>query len=238
VKWVSSMRSGGIAFAPPPKGSAVRAPLLVCERPESALPRWASAWCDQARLGIFRRPTLPSPAVQSCPGAAGEWARVMSDVCTTTAAGGTVLINRPSRREPGPPRVVAAVQEVPGDQTVLLDAAACADALPAELALVHCVPISFGERSVGLEAAVDRGRAVLEECLRLLGQLDHRTRASARLERANPHELVNEELDADLLVIGGSRVGPSRELGLVAVSAVRHAPCPVLVVPRRPVPKG
>jgi nucleotide-binding universal stress UspA family protein len=48
------------------------------------------------------------------------------------------------------------------------------------------------------------------------------------LVRAWPHEILGERLDADLLVLGGQRAGSNDRVGLVglvAASAVRHAPC-------------
>jgi nucleotide-binding universal stress UspA family protein len=52
-----------------------------------------------------------------------------------------------------------------------------------------------------------------------------------------PYELVGEALHADLLVVGGARTdrtagGPGSGPGLVAHSALHHAPCPVLLTPR------
>jgi nucleotide-binding universal stress UspA family protein len=44
--------------------------------------------------------------------------------------------------------------------------------------------------------------------------------------------VVGERLDADLVVLGGPRPGTDGALGLVALSALHHAPCPVLLVPR------
>jgi nucleotide-binding universal stress UspA family protein len=55
------------------------------------------------------------------------------------------------------------------------------------------------------------------------------------LVRAWPHEILGERLDADLLVLGGPRAGSNDRVGLVglvAASAVRHAPCAVLLAPR------
>jgi nucleotide-binding universal stress UspA family protein len=52
------------------------------------------------------------------------------------------------------------------------------------------------------------------------------------LARVRPHELVGEELDADLLVVGGPRADVPDRLGLVARSALHHAPCAVLLIPR------
>ena len=53
-----------------------------------------------------------------------------------------------------------------------------------------------------------------------------------RLVRVHPHELVGENLDTDLLVIGGPRRRIPDDLGLVARTALHHATCPVLIVPR------
>jgi nucleotide-binding universal stress UspA family protein len=55
--------------------------------------------------------------------------------------------------------------------------------------------------------------------------------------RAWPHEIVGELLDADLLVLGGPRAGTAGRVGLVAGSAVRHAPCAVLLAPRPAYPR-
>ena len=52
------------------------------------------------------------------------------------------------------------------------------------------------------------------------------------LIRAWPHEIVGELLDADLLVLGGPRSESNGQIGLVAASALRHAPCAVLLAPR------
>ena len=208
--------------------------MLVCERPDSPLPDWVSGWCAYAGLGLVRRPTLPSSAAIWCPGAARDWEVVVADVAAATAAGGAVLINRPPVPRAGPARVVAAVQRAVDDRSVCADAAACAGQLSGSLVLLHCVPVSFAERSVGLDAAVSRGHTELANSLRTLSAAEPAVCASTRLVRAYPHELVSEELDADLLVVGGSRVGLSGGLGLVALSVVRHARCPVLVVPRRP----
>jgi nucleotide-binding universal stress UspA family protein len=55
---------------------------------------------------------------------------------------------------------------------------------------------------------------------------------TTRLLRMRPYELVGEEVDADLLVLGGSRRRIPARLGLVACRALQHAPCPVLLTPR------
>lgn len=228
------MGRASTAVAPQPTGPGRHAWLEVIGRPETPVPRWATSWCGRTGLPLVRRPTLPVSAFEPGPGF-DEWSRVAADVATSTAAGAAVLVSRPSWRGPGGPRVVAAVQDLPGDTSVLADAAACATALSATLLLVHGVPVSFAERSIGLDAAVSRGLATLAACLTSLARERPGVTAATRLVRAHPHELVNEELEADLLVVGGARC-PSRGLGPVVLSAIRHAPCPVLVAPRTVAP--
>lgn len=223
----------GTAVAPRPTAVRVHSRLEVIGGPDAPVPRWASAWCGHTGLELLRRPTLPASAFESGSGFDG-WPRVAADVATSSAAGAAVLVSRPSWRRPGAARVVAPVQELPGDLSVLVDSAACAAELSGAVVLVHGVPVSFAERSIGLEAAVSRGRAVLEAGLAFLAREGFGVPATTRLVRAHPHELVNEELEADLLVVGGARLGSSRRLGLVALSAIQHAPCPVLVAPRTP----
>lgn len=201
----------------------------VVGRPDSPVPRWASDWCDQTGFELARMPE-PEPADDG-------WSRVVADLAAATEnaateAAAAVLVSRPSSRGPGAARVVAAVRDLPGDTSVLVEAAACAAAVQGTLLLVHGVPVSFAERSIGLDAAVSRGLAVLDAARDVVA--DTGVETSTRLLRAHPHELVNEELEADLLVVGGPRPGRSSDLGLVARSAIQHAPCPVLVAPRTP----
>jgi nucleotide-binding universal stress UspA family protein len=151
-------------------------------------------------------------------------------------AGRSVLVQRtdpagPARRN-GRPRVVAAVRDLGTDHAVLVEAAEAATELDASLVLAHGVPLSFGERSVGLADALDRGRRLLSEAADRVTSAYPGCTVTTRLLRQRPHELVGEELDADLLVLGGSRQRIPARLGLVASSALQHAPCPVLLAPR------
>jgi nucleotide-binding universal stress UspA family protein len=52
------------------------------------------------------------------------------------------------------------------------------------------------------------------------------------LARVRADELVGELLEADLLLLGGPRPDRWGEFGLVARSALFHAPCAVLLTPR------
>jgi nucleotide-binding universal stress UspA family protein len=92
--------------------------------------------------------------------------------------------------------------------------------------------VSFAERSIGLAAALEHARRLLDAAARRLATESPDVRVMTRLCRAHPHELVGEDLDTGLLVVGGPRRGGVDDLGLVARSALHHATCPVLVVPR------
>jgi nucleotide-binding universal stress UspA family protein len=56
-----------------------------------------------------------------------------------------------------------------------------------------------------------------------------------RLEGSPSSELINETSNAGLLVMGSRGFGPIRRalLGSVSTAVIRHASCPVVVVPRR-----
>ncbi len=145
-----------------------------------------------------------------------------------------------------PPHVVAALQDLPDDAAVIKDAVRCAVGCGAALTFVHAVPRSFGQRSVDLDKAVAHGIRLLDAAVRQATAQAVRLHAelipSTQLLRVRPHELVGEELDADLLVVGGPRTehGATERrgsvqpggIGLVAHSALHHAPCPVLLAPR------
>jgi nucleotide-binding universal stress UspA family protein len=228
---VKSMGPGSTAFAQPLATAHSR--LIVMQGPDTALPRWLVTWRNRAGLELVASPTMPADEAQPCPGVAAGWSRVVNDIAESTAAGIAVLVNRPSWYEAETPRVVAAVQQLPDDADVLADAAACADVLDGSVMVLHGTPVSFAERSVGLDSALTRGFATLDAGVRFLTEHRLGGRATSRLLRAHPHELVNDRLEANLLVVGGSRVGGPPGLGRVARSAVRHAPCPVVITPRR-----
>ncbi|MCE0765424.1 universal stress protein [Pseudonocardia kujensis] len=139
-----------------------------------------------------------------------------------------VLVHRPDVASP-PHRLVAAVQEYDADRPVVDAAVSAAKVCHGRLRILHAVPRSFGERSVGLAEAVDRGRRLVST----IGAAEEPGVPVGRdLVRAWPHEILDETLEADLLVVGGPRPNGPAELGLTALTAVVHAPCSVLVVPR------
>ena len=204
---------------------ATRTLVVVADGTDDAgVPQWAAQWCTGAGWELRSHSGTG-------PFAAAAAARLDA----------RVLILRPA--EPagsgphGTPSVVAAVRSLPDDAPVVADAAACAARMGARLTIVHAVPRSFAERSVGLAGAVEHGQSLLEAAAE--GAVAHEPglHVDQQLLRVRPHELVGEALHADLLVVGGARTdrtagergaGP----GLVAHSALHHAPCPVLLTPR------
>jgi nucleotide-binding universal stress UspA family protein len=153
-------------------------------------------------------------------------------VSTGSAAGNSVLLPRTDPTTGRPPRIVAVLRSLPDDTPVLLDALDAATHLNGRLVLLHGVPLSFGEHSVGRDEALDHGHDLLEQARALVGARESDMPVQVALVRAWPHEIVGELLDADLLVLGGPRTGSGGPIGLVAASALRHAPCAVLLSPR------
>jgi len=205
-----------------------------------AVPDWVARWCRQARWELWPHP-------ETGPGAAAAAARLDARVLVLRPDASPSRTSRPEPTGTGPhrtapasaPRVVAAVRNLPDDAPVVADAAACAALLGARLTIVHAVPRSFAERSVGLDGAVAHGRRLLEAAASRATTHQPGVVVDCELLRVRPYELVGETLHADLLVVGGPRTerhaggrsagsGP----GLVAHSALYHAPCPVLLTPR------
>jgi nucleotide-binding universal stress UspA family protein len=190
--------------------TAVRPGRLVVNA--SVVPDWVAGWCDRSGRTVAARPA-DAGAIASGPG-------------------DSVLIPRAEPPRASRPQIVAVVRSLPDDAGVLVDALDAAAHLNGQLVVLHGVPVSFGERSVGRAEAVERGHDVLRDARALVEGADTGVAVEVALVRAWPHEIVGELLDADLLVLGGPRVGSSGRIGLVAGSAVRHAPCAVLLAPR------
>ncbi len=178
-----------------------------------AVPDWVRGWSHRSRRTVRSRPAEATFAA--------------------TRTGDSVLVLRADHITAANPRIVTALHGLPDDAAVLADAVDAAIHLGGSLTLVHGVPLSFGERSMGLQDALRRGEEMLHDARALVDAARVNVPVDTRLVRAWPHELVGELLDADLLTIGGPRVDAEDEVGLVAATAVRHAPCPVLLAPRR-----
>lgn len=200
-------------------GADVTGSALVVATGPAGVPAWVRRWCRRAD-----RPLRAEPRT--------------GDQAAALAGGAALLLTRGSTETPAPATVVAAVRELPADAPVLAAAADVARHLGATVLAVHAVPLSFGERSVGLADAVDRGRRTLDAAADMLKPTGVPARVA--LVRRWPHEIVGEEAGADLLVVGSARQGRSTRpdplvpFGPVTRSAAQHAPCPVLVVPRSP----
>lgn len=205
----------------------------VCDRPGEdsgpgpvmalgpPVPTWMKQWClATGREVVVRSEGLTVAGTpQLTTGLAG-------------LAGHTVWIPR-NHDHSRPSRVAAAIRDLPDDDRVLAEATAACAYLRANLMILHAVPVSFAERSVGLDAAVDRGRQMLARAAASAAdRLPEGCVTVSKLVRSHPHELVGETLDADLLVIGGPRSAVDLASELVLRTALHHAPCPVLLAPR------
>jgi nucleotide-binding universal stress UspA family protein len=194
--------------AAPVRRAAGRPDRLVVDA--AAVPAWVRRWCDRSRRAVATRP--------------GD------AVAVASATGDSVLVPRAEPMVAVRPRVVVALRSLPDDMSVLIDALDAATHLDGTLTVLHGVPLSFGERTVGRAEAVRNGQDLLEQARALLEGAD--VAVEVGLVRAWPHEIVGELLDADLLALGGPRIGSGGRVGLVAASALRHAPCAVLLAPR------
>jgi len=199
------------APAPPPVRRTARRPrgLVVAG---TTVPTWVRRWCDRSRRSVAARPA--------------------DAVAAAATAGDSVLIPRADPPAARRPRVAVALRDLPDDASALVDALNAATHLGGKLTVLHGVPLSFGERTVGLAEALRHGRDLLEQARTLTASTGADTAVEVKLIRAWPHEIVGELLDADLLVLGGPRTGSVGRVGLIAASAIEHAPCAVLLAPR------
>jgi hypothetical protein len=186
-------------------------------------PDWLRAWCAETGRRLELRPDIEigsaAPLIATAP----------SD---HDLAGSTVWVAHevPDR---APRRIVVALRRLPEEADVLDEAISAADYLDGSLLIAHAVPLSFAERSVGLDAAVADGHRLLVAATEAAASRLPGNRVSHSLVRSHPHELVIEPLHADLLILGGPRPGQLAGPGVVRRSALHHAPCPILVVPKR-----
>ena len=216
--------NGGVALAPRPSRVDRRNRLVVVGE-TSDVPAWVRRWCR--RTG---RQLQLHPVPQTVPGHRPDPVHLLAEV--TALAGDAVLVVSPGADQARPADVTAALHDLPDDFPVLAAAADTARHLDCAVVLTHGLPLSFAERSVGLRPALDHARLLLGEAAHRLADDAPDVHTVTRLVRAHPHELVGEDLDTGLLVVGGPRRHVPDELGLVVRSALQHATCPMLVVPR------
>jgi nucleotide-binding universal stress UspA family protein len=212
--------------------------VVVCDG--SGVPDWVEDWCRWSGR-LLHRQHLPAAAPGDFPASAQRVGMIAEAAAAAARRGVAVLavlpVSETVSARSGPRRVVAAVQCLPDDAPVLAAAAAAAVHMGAELVVAHGVPTSFGARSVGLDAALDRAHRLLDEAVADVLDAAPGLSVERWLLRVHPHEMVGEGLDADLLVLGGPRTSPPGPLGLVACSALHHAPCSVLLAPRAQLPQ-
>ena len=216
--------NGGLTFAP-------RSPRL--DRPDrlvvvgdmTNLPGWVWDWCRRTGRELHVHATTVRP-----PGHRPTPPDLLTAIAGWSAD--PVLVVPPGAAGADVRHVTAALHDLPDDAPVLAAAADTARHVEGRLVLTHGLPMSFAERSVGLRTALEHARRVLDAAARRLGADTPDLAVETRLVRVHPHELVGENLDTGLLVIGGLRRRIPDDLGLVARTALHHATCPVLIVPR------
>ena len=216
--------NGTTALATRPRRTD-RTDRLVVVSDTLEVPTWIRDWCRAAgwALHVHRVPAV-------VPGHLGLPGRVVPEIGALLAD--PVLVLQGGSTGAGLREVTAPIHALPDDVPVLVAAADTARHLDGRVVLVHGLPVSFAERSVGLTSALLHGRRVLDAAARWIAAQAPDLRVVTRLVRAHPYELVGEDLDTGLLVVGGPRRDVSDDLGLVARSALHHATCPVLIVPR------
>ena len=127
------------------------ADVLVID--DGGSPDWLLGWCRRSGRQM-REIALPQPS--------GADLLTIADLVVTEAHNGTaVLVARPQPVVARAPRVVAALRDLPDDADVLALAAENAAHMGATLTVAHAVPASFGERSIGLSSALERGWRLL-----------------------------------------------------------------------------
>jgi nucleotide-binding universal stress UspA family protein len=188
-------------------------------------PAWLGRWCR----ATGRHPRA-APVLAGGFGAGGTGPVELA--VSNARLGSAVLLHRAPWCGADAQRIAVGVKTLPDDGDAVVAAAQCAVAMDADLVVLHAVPTSFAERSVGLGAAIDRGHALLAHATRVAHRAAPAVGVTVQLMRALPHEIVGESLDANLLVLGGHRPVTYGALGLVALSALHHAPCSVLLVTR------
>jgi nucleotide-binding universal stress UspA family protein len=197
--------------------------VVVSDTP--ALPDWVWDWSRRAgrQLRVHTTPVRAPGHGPTPPGllaAISAWAADPVLVVPTGSADNLLG------------QVTAALHDLPDDEPVLAAAADTVRQVGGPLVLAHALPVSFAEHSVGLRPALAHAHRVLDAAARVLAAENPDLTVETRLVRTHPHELVGENLDTGLLVIGGPRRGFTDDLGLVARAALNHATCPVLIVPR------
>jgi nucleotide-binding universal stress UspA family protein len=216
--------NGGVALAPGP-ARRERAGRLVVLTEAADLPGWVHAWTHEEGwpLRAHRRPAT-TPGHRPSPGS------LLAEVAALVAD--PVLVVPRDVADVGLSEVTAAIHDLPDDAPVLAAAADVARHLDASLIVTHGLPVSFAERSVGLQAALKHAHRLLDAAAQRLVDDFPDVHVVTRLVRAHPYELVGEDSDTGLLVLGGPRRHTADVLGLVARSALHHISCPILLVPR------
>src|SRR5690606_19553482 len=187
------------------------------------VPGWALRRSAEAARRVERRAAPAHPAdPASC-----RRVEELAEIGVRAARRGDPVLVLPGRDRgrARPPRGAAAGRSFPDADGALAGAAAGAGHMGAGRVVAQGLPGSFGEHGVGIAAAAGTAGDLLAAAVRAATRRAPGVRVRGWLARMQPHELVGERLDADLLVLGDPRRGGPP--GLVARRALFPAPCGV-----------
>jgi len=149
------------------------------------------------------------------------------------------------REDAGSPRVIGVAYDASAEsEAALAEGVALATEFEAAMRLITVVPplqLHSAEPFAGAAAGGDATRVHLKEAYRrALGEastrLPSKLRAAPVLGAGDPASVIADEAGkgVHLLVLGSRSYGPLRRVfaGSTAIELMRHAPCPVMVIPR------
>lgn len=198
-----------------------------------------SAVLNDAGVGVLERSKSAALILMATQGAGGLSRFLLGSVASRVAHGSgkpiLVLTARAVERPAKVERILVAVDGSEPAERALARAAELARQLQASLFLYQAVGLTDELHSVIAEhnrRQVERAEAYLKTLAGSLEGLEVQTEARGVRDRTNI-VAVAEEKDADLLVLGSRGKGALERavLGSQSEQAMRHAHCPVLIVP-------
>jgi hypothetical protein len=153
----SMMNSGAALATRPPCLDRVSRLVVVSET--SDLPPWIRGWWRGAGRDLEVH-CVPA----TVPGHRLAPVHLLSEIAELLAD--PVLVIQPGSDGTGLPEVIAALHDLPDDAPVLAAVADIAQHLGSPVVLIHGLPVSFAERSVGLRPAMQHGRRLLDAAAR------------------------------------------------------------------------
>jgi hypothetical protein len=209
----SMMNSGAALATRPPCLDRVSRLVVVSET--SDLPPWIRGWWRGAGRDLQLH-CVPA----TVPGHRLAPVHLLSEIAELLAD--PVLVIQPGSDGTGLPEVIAALHDLPDDAPVLAAVADIAQHLGSPVVLIHGLPVSFAERSVGLRPAMQHGRRLLDAAARRIVADAPDVRVVTRLVRAHPHEPAGLTPQPDKACRGRPRLSSRLTQGPAVRVADRH----------------